>query len=191
MHRTVDISTTGRRSGELRRIETWVWLAGDRQFLTGPPGRRGWYANLVANPRLVIGDEPGFGRAIRDPSERAEVFAALEHPDWAARSPLVEIHLGPMAIALVVFRAIERDPDALRDLCAPGFTAEGLEPEPLDLEAFVARELAYNAEHPGVSLDPRPAGVRGDVASVRFMGSRVARCRVSGGRVSALSVLTA
>jgi hypothetical protein len=191
VYRTVRITTTGRRSGEPREIETWVWIAGEREFLTGPPGRRSWHANLAAEPRMTIDGAPAYGRVIRDPTERGQVFTALERPHWTADSPLVEVHKGAMATALTAFSAIEREPEALRDLCTPGFLATGLGPEPLDREAFIARELAYNAEHPGVRLDPRPVGTDGDAPLIRFMGSRLARCRVDGGRVARLDVLGA
>ena len=46
--RTIDITTTGARTGEPRRIETWFYRVQDRLYLTGLPGRRGWYANLRA-----------------------------------------------------------------------------------------------------------------------------------------------
>src|SRR5436190_7892050 len=52
--RTVDITTTGARSGKPRRIETWTWIAEGTVYLTGSPGRRDWYANLKANPELVL-----------------------------------------------------------------------------------------------------------------------------------------
>jgi deazaflavin-dependent oxidoreductase (nitroreductase family) len=91
-HRTVTVTTTGRRSGEPRRMETWLWLAGERAFLTGPPGRRSWYANLRADPRLRVDGREARGRVITDAAERAEVFAALGHPEWAAeRAPLIEV----------------------------------------------------------------------------------------------------
>jgi hypothetical protein len=92
VHVTVDITTTGRRSGAPRPMETWLWLAGERRFLTGPPGRRSWYANLRAEPRLLVDGRPAVARVIDDPAERAEVFAALGHEEWAEASPLVEIH---------------------------------------------------------------------------------------------------
>ena len=90
-HRTVHITTTGRRSGASHRIETWLWLWGDRGFLTGPPGRRSWYANLVASPGMLLDGEPATARVIRDPAERLEILTALGHPEWAPAAPLVEV----------------------------------------------------------------------------------------------------
>ncbi len=102
--RTVDITTTGARSGGTRRIEIWTWLDDGRVYLTGSPGRRDWYANLKANPELLVHvkrgepiDLPARARPIEDPDERREVFGRLlsstryDFDAWLARSPLVEL----------------------------------------------------------------------------------------------------
>jgi deazaflavin-dependent oxidoreductase (nitroreductase family) len=51
---TVDITTTGRRTGEPRRIEIWMVDVDGRFFITGTTGRRDWLANLNADPHLVV-----------------------------------------------------------------------------------------------------------------------------------------
>ena len=51
---TIDITTTGRRSGQPRRIEIWMMVVDDRFFITGTPGPRDWLANLRAHPELVV-----------------------------------------------------------------------------------------------------------------------------------------
>ena len=51
---TIDITTTGRRSGLPRRIEIWMLDVDGRFFITGTPGRRDWFANLLDEPRLVV-----------------------------------------------------------------------------------------------------------------------------------------
>ena len=51
---TVDITTTGRRTGQPRRIEIWLLEVEGRYFITGTPGRRDWYANLLAQPALTV-----------------------------------------------------------------------------------------------------------------------------------------
>lgn len=102
--RTVDITTTGARSGQPQRIEIWTWIADGRVFLTGSPGRRDWYANLKANPELVVHakrgdpvDLPARAQPIEDPAERREVFGRLlastryDLEEWIARSPLAEL----------------------------------------------------------------------------------------------------
>lgn len=115
--RIIDITTTGRQTGQPRRLETWLYRASGKYFLTGRPGRRGWYANIVANPALTVhvktsasADLPATGRAITDQGERRAILTevidelnALRKPDadtppydlekWIARSPLVEVTL--------------------------------------------------------------------------------------------------
>jgi deazaflavin-dependent oxidoreductase (nitroreductase family) len=102
--RTVDITTTGARSGEPQRIEIWTWISNSTVYLTGSPGRRDWYANLKANPELVVHvksgapvDLPARARPIEDHDERRQVFERLltstryDLETWIARSPLAEL----------------------------------------------------------------------------------------------------
>jgi deazaflavin-dependent oxidoreductase (nitroreductase family) len=103
--RTVDITTIGRRSGRPRRIETWRYRAGGRYWLTGSPGSRDWYANVLAHPEFTLHvnglDLQVRGRAVTDPDERARVFGEIvpaldwggSLESWIAGSPLVEIEL--------------------------------------------------------------------------------------------------
>jgi deazaflavin-dependent oxidoreductase (nitroreductase family) len=103
--RTVEITTIGRKSAQPRRIETWRYLADGRFWLTGSPGFRDWYANVVAHPAFTLHlddlDLPVRGRPVTDPDERArvlgEIVPALDWADslesWLAGSPLVEIEL--------------------------------------------------------------------------------------------------
>jgi deazaflavin-dependent oxidoreductase (nitroreductase family) len=51
---TIDITTTGRRSGQPRRLEIWMLEIDGRFFITGTPGPRDWLANLRADPTLVV-----------------------------------------------------------------------------------------------------------------------------------------
>jgi deazaflavin-dependent oxidoreductase (nitroreductase family) len=103
---TVEITTIGRRSGQPRRIETWRYLADGRYWLTGSPGARDWYANLVAHPEFTLHLKDRNlrvrARPVTDPDERAAVFGEIV-PDlgwagslesWIDGSPLVEIELG-------------------------------------------------------------------------------------------------
>jgi deazaflavin-dependent oxidoreductase (nitroreductase family) len=102
---TIDITTTGRRSGLQRRIETVFHNVDGRIVLSGMPGKRGWYANLLANPRFtfhlkgaVKADLPATARAILEPVERREVMARVAQ-NWGRtdldrmlqHSPLVEV----------------------------------------------------------------------------------------------------
>jgi hypothetical protein len=111
--RTIDITTTGARTGEARRIETWFYRVGERFYLTGLPGRRGWHANLLAQPSFtfhlkhgVSADLPAMARPVTAVAERRAILAEIlaSQPDdpagtvdpaelerWVAGSPLVEV----------------------------------------------------------------------------------------------------
>lgn len=52
--RVIDITTVGRRTGEKRRIEIWFHRIDARYYITGTPGARSWYANLVATPQFTF-----------------------------------------------------------------------------------------------------------------------------------------
>ena len=110
----VDITTTGRRSGEPRRIEIWCHLLDGQLFLAASPGTRSWYANLAANPDVTLhlkgetkADIPVRARPIVDSDERRDVFTRLlsqsafrqgqgmEVESWLLGSRLVE--LAPVA----------------------------------------------------------------------------------------------
>ncbi|MEL6982915.1 MAG: nitroreductase/quinone reductase family protein [Actinomycetota bacterium] len=80
---TIDITTTGRRSGQPRRIEIWFLNIEGRVFITGTPGRRDWMANLAADPRFtfhlkesVTADLEAEARTVEDEPTRRLV---LEH----------------------------------------------------------------------------------------------------------------
>jgi deazaflavin-dependent oxidoreductase (nitroreductase family) len=103
----VDITTTGRKSGEPRRLEIVLHNIGGRLYISGQPSRtrRSWLANLDTNPKLTLhvkrgarADLPATAREITDPTERRQV---LEHVarNWkrddvdtmVQYSPLIEV----------------------------------------------------------------------------------------------------
>jgi deazaflavin-dependent oxidoreductase (nitroreductase family) len=102
----IDITTTGRRSGMPRRIELVFHNIDGRIVISGLPGRRDWYANLVANPRFtfhltgpVKADLPAKARPITEPVERKALMERVAR-NWSRdnqldvmmrRSPLVEV----------------------------------------------------------------------------------------------------
>ncbi|MEK6192117.1 MAG: nitroreductase/quinone reductase family protein [Chloroflexota bacterium] len=102
----IDITTTGRRSGLARRIELVFHVIDEMIIISGMPGRRDWYANLVADPHLtfhltgpVQADLPAVARPITEPTERRRVMEAVTS-NWRAedrfevflrRSPLIEV----------------------------------------------------------------------------------------------------
>jgi deazaflavin-dependent oxidoreductase (nitroreductase family) len=104
---TIDITTTGRRSGLPRRIEIWMLDVDGRFFITGTPGRRDWLANLRTDPSLVVHlkrrahvDLPARADPVTDPSTRRRVIEHLS-ARWyrsqasaeklVATAPMVEV----------------------------------------------------------------------------------------------------
>ena len=116
-NRTIDITTTGRRSGQPRRIEIVFYRFEESIYLSGIPGPRprDWLANLAARPQFVlhlkngvIADLPAVATVITDPTERRRVlgqfvedFNRRRGPDspwpvavleeWVEGSPLVRV----------------------------------------------------------------------------------------------------
>lgn len=108
---TIDITTTGRRSGKKRRIEITSHSIGGRTFISGMPSprRRNWLSNLDSDPHFtfhlkgrVRADLPATARIIDDAQERREL---LEHVARAwkrndvdrmvEQSPLIEVLFEP------------------------------------------------------------------------------------------------
>jgi|HubBroStandDraft_1064217.scaffolds.fasta_scaffold679096_1 deazaflavin-dependent oxidoreductase (nitroreductase family) len=115
--RTIDITTTGRRSGEPRRIEIVFYRLGDDVYLSGIPGpkTRDWLANLSARPQFtfhlksgVAADLAATATVIVDPAERRRVLSVFveefnrrrgsDSPwpggvldEWVERSPLAKV----------------------------------------------------------------------------------------------------
>jgi deazaflavin-dependent oxidoreductase (nitroreductase family) len=104
----IDITTTGRRSGGPRRLEIWFYNVDDRIYITGWPGRRDWYANLLACPDFTFhlkqrqrADLPARAHPVTEPSERERVLRRILEREgrpealgeWMASAPLVEVEL--------------------------------------------------------------------------------------------------
>ena len=104
--RTIDLTTTGRRSGLPRTVEIWWFRVDGRFVITGTPGQRDWLANVGANPNVIIAVDGMLIEAtvtpITDQAFRRRVFT---HPEtrWystqeelerlVATSPMVEVAL--------------------------------------------------------------------------------------------------
>lgn len=101
-----EITTTGRKSGEPRRIEIRLHNIDGKLYFSGQPGKRGWYANLLANPEFTIHltrdvkeDVPARAVPVKDPTERRRVFVKMldnigrpeQLEDRMTRSPLVQL----------------------------------------------------------------------------------------------------
>ena len=105
---TIDITTTGRKTGLPRRIEIWFHNLDGHLYITGLPGRRDWYANLQANSEFIFhlkesmqADLPARARPIVAEAERRAILSRIlqnlggqrDLEAWVAGSPLVEVEL--------------------------------------------------------------------------------------------------
>jgi deazaflavin-dependent oxidoreductase (nitroreductase family) len=105
----VDITTTGLRSGQPRRIEIVYHNLGGRIYISGMPSprKRKWLANLEANPQFtlhlkrgVVADLPAEARVITDEAERralmpqiAKIWKRNDADVMVDQSPLIEVNL--------------------------------------------------------------------------------------------------
>src|SRR3989475_12701229 len=98
---TVDITTTGRRSGKPRRLEIVFHNIGGRIYISGTPypGKRKGLLNLEADPHFTFhlkgrtrADLPAVARVIDDGTERRGFLAPhlplFERNDLDRRAPL-------------------------------------------------------------------------------------------------------
>ena len=103
----IDITTTGRKSGEPRRLEIVLHNIDGHLYISGQPSRqrRSWLANLDANPSLTVhlkrgikADLPATAREITEPVERRRVLEGIAR-HWnrgdvdvmMQYSPLIEV----------------------------------------------------------------------------------------------------
>jgi len=103
----IDITTTGRGSGEPRRLEIVFHNVGGRIYISGIPStkRRSWLANLDADPLMtfhlkgkVRADLPATARIIGEETERREILPHIARA-WGRKdleqmvrySPLIEV----------------------------------------------------------------------------------------------------
>jgi len=112
---TIDITTTGRRTGEARRIEIVFHNIDGRLIITGSPRadhRRAWLNNLEADPHMtfhlkgaVSADLPATAREITDETERRAVAEWIVANAWrtmdvdamTAWAPMIEVTIDDLA----------------------------------------------------------------------------------------------
>ena len=104
----IDITTIGRSSGEAKRLEIWFHNVDDRYYITGRPGPRSWYANVLANPAITFhfkesteADVEGTARAVTDADAKRAFFLSAKKlseyinednvQEWVDGSPLIEV----------------------------------------------------------------------------------------------------
>ena len=105
---TIDLTTTGRRSGEQRRIEIVFHNIEGRVVISGIPSRRtrGWLHNVRSNPAVTLhfkgadapADVQGTAREVTDPADRRHLLEQVAR-NWRRTdveimeqySPLIEV----------------------------------------------------------------------------------------------------
>ncbi len=102
----IDLTTTGRRTGQRRRIEICLHTDDGQLFITGMPRAdrtRDWIYNIEADPQVVmhvkqsvVVDVPATARVVTDPDERRPLIEAAARrwgrtdvPDMLRYSPLI------------------------------------------------------------------------------------------------------
>jgi deazaflavin-dependent oxidoreductase (nitroreductase family) len=110
---TIDITTTGRKSGKPRRIEIVFHNIGGRIYISGTPytRKRSWLLNLEADPHFTFhlkgktrADMPATARPIDDEAERRTILPHIARA-WGRNdlermvrySPLIEVTFEPSA----------------------------------------------------------------------------------------------
>ncbi len=112
----IDITTTGRRTGEPRRIEIVFHNMDGRLIITGSPRaehKRAWLLNLESDPHLTFhlkgavtkADLPATARVIEDEGERrsiaewvvANAWPGMDIEAMAAYAPMIEVTLADIA----------------------------------------------------------------------------------------------
>ncbi|HET9539185.1 MAG TPA: nitroreductase family deazaflavin-dependent oxidoreductase [Candidatus Limnocylindria bacterium] len=102
----IDLTTTGRRTGQPRRVELVFHAIDGHVYISGMPGfPRSWLANIRADPRVtfhlkgtVTADLPATAREITEPTERRRVMEQVAS-NWQrtdvdrmmVQSPLIEV----------------------------------------------------------------------------------------------------
>ncbi len=110
----IDITTTGRITGQPRRIEIVFHSFAGRIYITGLPraGRtRAWLRNLEADARLTLhlkaivqADLPATARIITDAAERRPILEKVarlwkrDADEMVAHSPLIEVTIDGFSV---------------------------------------------------------------------------------------------
>jgi F420H(2)-dependent quinone reductase len=82
--RLIDITTVGRHTGQLHRIEITFHTVDGAIYISGLPGKRDWYANLLQTPAFtfhfkesLMAGIPATATPIVDEDRRREILAPI------------------------------------------------------------------------------------------------------------------
>ncbi len=105
----IDLTTTGRKTGEPRRIEIYIHNLDGRLVISGMPvegNTRAWLRNVADNPavtlhlkgQLAVADVEGTARVVTDPAERRTLIEGVARnwkrtdiDEMVEHSPLIEV----------------------------------------------------------------------------------------------------
>jgi deazaflavin-dependent oxidoreductase (nitroreductase family) len=111
----IDITTTGRKTGQPRRIEIVFHNIDGRLIITGTPRadrKRSWLVNLESDPHMTFhlkgmaeADLPATARVITDEAERRSIarwvttnaWQQMDADEMTADSPMIEVTLDDLA----------------------------------------------------------------------------------------------
>ena len=121
--KTIDIITTGAKSGLSRRIEIWYTRIGSRFYICGtpsnggehgPPARRDWLANMKAHPQItfclkdsVQVELKARAAEITDAEQRRQIMSAPETQWYRAQGYSVDELVAGSPIVEIVFEELE------------------------------------------------------------------------------------
>ena len=104
--RIIDITTRGRKTAQLHRTEIWFHNIDGHVYITGTPGRRDWYANLLAHQDFTFHLKqstkavlPARATPILDTERRRVIIASIQQKldgyrdleAWVEGSPLIAV----------------------------------------------------------------------------------------------------
>jgi deazaflavin-dependent oxidoreductase (nitroreductase family) len=112
---TIDITTTGRRTGRARRIEIVFHRIDGRIWISGLPSprKRAWLANLEADPEftfhlkgpIAVADLPATARVVTGEAERrlvlervARAWRRTDLDRMVVQSPLIEVTIDGLPV---------------------------------------------------------------------------------------------
>jgi deazaflavin-dependent oxidoreductase (nitroreductase family) len=112
---TIDITTTGRRSGQPRRVEIVFHNIDGRLYISGMPRsdrERAWLLNLAADPHMtfhlkgaVSADLPATARVITDPGERRALAGWIVANAWRQQDVDAMTDYAPMIEVTILDKA--------------------------------------------------------------------------------------
>jgi deazaflavin-dependent oxidoreductase (nitroreductase family) len=107
----IDLTTTGRRTGQPRKIEIFLHEKDGLLFITGMPRAdrtRDWIHNITAEPRVVVhlkqsvaADISATARVVTDPAERRPLMAAAAQR-WGRTDVDEMVQHSPLIVLTIV-----------------------------------------------------------------------------------------